>query len=89
MESAGERERNVRWLAGPESYPHRPDRVEHIEMPISDVFPAELNAYKLKEPVKYDFRNCSTVPVCEHACREQVRLHRRPAPDTCLGVVPA
>jgi hypothetical protein len=38
MDTARERERLLRWLARPDAYPHRPDRIEHIETHISDVF---------------------------------------------------
>jgi aminoglycoside phosphotransferase family enzyme/predicted kinase len=62
--------------------------VEHIETHISDVFLTGSYAYKLKKPVKFDFLDFSTVQAREHACREEVRLNRRLAPDTYLGVVP-
>jgi len=78
----------VRWLSRPESYPHRPDRVEQIQTHISQVFLAGAYVYKLKKPVRYDFLDFSTVDAREHACREEVRLNRRLAPDTYLDVVP-
>jgi uncharacterized protein len=76
------------WLARPDSYPHRPDRVELVETHISQVFLAGSYVYKLKKPVKYDFLDFSTLEAREHACREEVRLNRRLAPDTYLRVVP-
>jgi aminoglycoside phosphotransferase family enzyme/predicted kinase len=88
MDMATEHEAIVRWLARPDTYPHRPDRVEQIETHISNVFLAGSHVYKLKKPVKYDFLDFSTVHAREHACREEVRLNRRLAPDTYLGVVP-
>ena len=78
----------VDWLARPESYPHRPDRVEQVETHISRVFLAGSHVYKLKKPVKYDFLDFSTAAAREQACREEVRLNRRLAPDAYLGVVP-
>jgi uncharacterized protein len=88
METTREHEAIVRWLARPEAYPHRPDRVEQVETHISRVFLAGSYVYKLKKPVKYDFLDFSTPGAREHACREEVRLNRRLAPDTYLRVVP-
>ncbi len=88
MEMAREYESIVRWLARPDAYLHRPDRVEQMETHISHVFLAGSYVYKLKKPVKYDFLDFSTVQAREHACREEIRLNRRLAPDTYLGVVP-
>jgi aminoglycoside phosphotransferase family enzyme/predicted kinase len=89
MEFAAEHEALVRWLVSPATYPHRPDRVEHVETHISHVFLAGAYVYKLKKPVVYDFLDFTTVAAREHACREEVRLNRRLAPDAYLGVVPA
>lgn len=88
MESAPEHEAIVRWLARPDSYAHRPNRIEQIETHISHVFLAGSYVYKLKKPVRYDFLDFTTVQAREHACREEVRLNRRLAPDTYLGVLP-
>src|SRR5581483_3069303 len=76
------------WLAAPDAYRQRPDRVEHIETHISHVFVAGEHVYKLKKPVKYDFLDYTTLAGREQACREEVRLNRRLAADTYLGVVP-
>src|SRR5262245_5284269 len=76
----------VRWLARPEAYPHRPDKVEQIETHISHLFLAGSYVYKLKKPVRYDFLDFSTLQGREQACREEVRLNRRLAADTYLGV---
>jgi aminoglycoside phosphotransferase family enzyme/predicted kinase len=88
MTTANECAAVVRWLLKPESYAQRPDRVEHVETHISHVFLAGTYVYKLKKPVKYDFLDFSTVTSREHACREEVRLNRRLAPDSYLDVVP-
>ena len=88
MERNNEHEFLVRWLSRPETYPHRPERVEQIETHISHVFLAGSHVYKLKKPVKFDFLDFSTTRSREQACREEVRLNRRLAPDAYLGVVP-
>jgi uncharacterized protein len=43
--------------------------------------------WKLKKPVRYSFLDFSTLAAREHACREELRLNRRLAPATYLGVV--
>jgi aminoglycoside phosphotransferase family enzyme/predicted kinase len=78
----------VGWLAKPEAYPHRPEHVDHIETHVSHVYLAGELVYKLKKSVKYDFLDFTTPQAREHACREEVRLNRRLAPDTYLGVLP-
>ena len=88
MERNDEHESLVRWLARPEAYPHRPDRVEQIQTHISQVFLAGSRVYKLKKPVKFDFLDFSTRAAREQACREEVRLNRRLARDVYLDVVP-
>lgn len=85
--SAGQ-EATIGWLANPPTYPHVPASVEHLETHISHVFLAGSYVYKLKKPVKFDFLDFTTVQAREHACREEVRLNRRLASDTYLGVKP-
>jgi aminoglycoside phosphotransferase family enzyme len=43
-------------------------------------------AYKIKKPVKFSFLDFSTLEKRERFCNEEVRLNRRLAPDTYLGV---
>jgi aminoglycoside phosphotransferase family enzyme/predicted kinase len=88
MDPVREHESIVRWLSRPESYPHRPHRVEQVQTHISQVFLVGEFVYKLKKPVRYDFLDFSTVAAREQACRDEVRLNRRLAPDTYLDAVP-
>jgi uncharacterized protein len=83
MNTIPEHEAVVRWLARPETYAHRPDRVEQIETHISHLFLVGSYVYKLKKPVRYDFLDFSTIKN-----REEVRLNRRLATDVYLGVAP-
>jgi len=78
----------VRWLADPANHAERPRRVEVVETHISQVFLGERFVYKLKKPVRFDFLDFSTLEKREHACREEVRLNRRMAPDVYLEVQP-
>ena len=44
--------------------------------------------YKIKKPVTLPFLNFASFEARERACREEVRINRRLAPRTYLGVVP-
>jgi aminoglycoside phosphotransferase family enzyme/predicted kinase len=76
------------WLLRPGTYTHAPARVEHLETHISHVFLAGDVVYKLKKPVRYDFLDFTTLAAREEACREELRLNRRLAPDAYLAIVP-
>lgn len=56
------------------------------ETHVSTLFFVGDRVYKLKKPVKMDFLDFSTVETREHACRREVELNRRLAPDVYLGV---
>ncbi|MBI3245468.1 MAG: AAA family ATPase [Deltaproteobacteria bacterium] len=75
-------------LQHPSCYPHHPEQVEMIQTHISAVFLAGEEVYKLKKPVRFSFLDYSTLELRRHYCREEVRLNRRLAPSTYLGVVP-
>lgn len=45
-------------------------------------------AFKIKKPVRFNFLDFSTPELRAHFCREEVRLNRRLAPQTYLGVLP-
>jgi aminoglycoside phosphotransferase family enzyme/predicted kinase len=74
-------------LRDPAVYPHPVDRVELVETHISWVFLAGERVYKVKKPVDLGFLDFRTLRQRRHFCREEVRLNRRLAPDTYLGVV--
>ncbi|WP_425616687.1 AAA family ATPase [Anatilimnocola sp. NA78] len=75
-------------LLDPQVYPHQPASVELKETHISWIFLAGDLVYKCKKPVKMDFLDFSSLEQRRLACEEEVRLNRRLAPDTYLGVVP-
>jgi len=56
------------------------------ETHISNLFFVGDRAYKLKKPVRFGFLDFSTTELREHACRREVELNRRIAPDVYLGV---
>jgi len=78
----------VRWLSQPSAYPHRPQRVETVETHISVVYLAGEFAYKLKQRVRYDFLDFTTLANREAACRDEVRLNQRLTDNIYLGIVP-
>ncbi len=77
----------VRYLATPDSYAERPSRVELIRTHMACVFLTDRYAYKLKKPIRTPYVDHVGLDARLHACREEVRLNRRLAPDVYLGVV--
>lgn len=78
----------VEFLRSPASYPHRPDRVEHLQTPLSHVFVAEPFAYKLKKAVTLSFVDFGTRELRRSTCEDEVELNRRLCEPLYLGVVP-
>jgi aminoglycoside phosphotransferase family enzyme len=78
----------IAGLALPAAYPHAAERFTHIETHASHVFLVGEFAYKLKKPVNLGFLDYSTLERRRFFCEEELRLNRRLAPDTYLGVVP-
>ena len=78
----------VRFLSRPETYQGHVERVIARETHMSWVFMAGERVYKLKKPVRFAYLDFSTLDRREVACRAEVLLNRRLAPDVYLGVVP-
>jgi len=57
------------------------------ETHMSEVFLAGDRAYKLKKPVRFPYLDFSTLARREAACRAELRLNRRLAPDVYRDVV--
>ncbi|TLM68397.1 MAG: kinase [Deltaproteobacteria bacterium] len=75
-----------RQLLDPATYPEPTRHVDYRETHISRVYLTDSHAYKLKKPLKLGFLDYSTLDRREFFCAEEVRLNRRFAPDTYLGV---
>jgi aminoglycoside phosphotransferase family enzyme/predicted kinase len=76
-------------LLRPEAYgPLRPTSVRLVETHISRVFLLEGDVFKIKRPVNLGFLDFTTLERREAACRAEVSLNARLAPDVYLGVVP-
>ena len=78
----------VAFLERGDAYRPPVAQVERRETHMSEVFLAGERAYKLKKPVRFPYLDFSTLTRREAACRAELRLNRRLAPDTYRGVVP-
>jgi aminoglycoside phosphotransferase family enzyme/predicted kinase len=63
-------------------------RIDFAETHASWVFLTEREAFKVKRPVDLGFLDFTTLERRERACRDEVALNARLAPDVYLGVVP-
>lgn len=77
----------VQFLGSASTHPQAPE-VTCRETHMSWIFLAGERVYKLKKPVTFPFLDFSTLSKRERACREELRLNRRLAPDVYLSVVP-
>ncbi len=78
----------VKFLSGGSAYRHRIDGIFRRETHMSWVFLAGDRAYKLKKPVRFPYLDFSTLPRREMACRAELSLNRKLAPDVYLALVP-
>lgn len=78
----------VAYLADPHHFPGHPGAVEVIETHFAWVFLAGSRALKLKKPVRQASMDYRALGGRERACRAELKLNRRLAPDVYLRVVP-
>jgi uncharacterized protein len=78
----------IDFLMKPESYPHKPDRINHIQTHISHVFIASPFVFKFKKPVDFDFLDFSTLEKRKFYCEQEVELNSRLCGSAYLGFVP-
>jgi hypothetical protein len=76
------------FLKQPASYGDSTSAVSFKETHISWVALTDRRVYKVKKPVRFPFLDYSTLERRLHACREELRLNRRLAPDVYLGLEP-
>jgi len=81
-------EEKVAFLSQPGAYPVYQGEVTRRETHMSWVFLTADRAYKLKKPVRFPYLDFSSLALRETACRAEIRLNRRLAPEVYLGVVP-
>jgi uncharacterized protein len=78
----------VAFLTRGDAYRPPVSQVTRHETHMSQVFLAGDRVYKLKKPVRFPYLDFSTLARRELACRAELALNRRLAPDTYLNVVP-
>lgn len=76
----------VAFLSRPDSYQPVPATVIARETHMSWVFMAGDRVYKLKKPVRFPYLDFSTLARRAEACRAEVLLNARLAPDIYLGL---
>lgn len=76
------------FLSRPEAYSPPVSEVHSRETHMSWVFLAGDKVYKLKKPVRFPYLDFSTRAKREAACRAEVELNRRLAPEVYLSVEP-
>lgn len=77
----------VAFLSTTGAYPYPVDEVIRRETHMSWVFLAGERVYKLKKPVLFPYLDFSTLARREAACRAELTLNRRLAPDVYKDVV--
>ncbi|PAU94476.1 phosphotransferase [Aliifodinibius salipaludis] len=75
------------FLKSPDSYPHNPEGVSHIQTHISHVFLVPPYVYKFKKSVDFGFLDYSSLAKRKEFCHREVELNRRLSNDIYLGVV--
>ena len=80
--------RKVEFLSQPKAYFHTTADISCRETHMSWIFFAGERVYKLKKPVRFPYLDFSTLARREAACRAELRLNRRLAPDVYLEVAP-
>ena len=78
--------RKVAFLSRPDSYTPAPEMVTVRETHMSWVFMAGDRVLKLKKPVRFPYLDFSTLARRATACRAEVALNGRLAPDVYVGV---
>ena len=81
-------EQKVALLRDPAAYGNAIGPLTCRETHMSFVFIVDDRAYKLKKPVRFPYLDFSTLARRESACRAELALNRRLAPDIYLAVTP-
>ena len=78
----------IESLQDPCRYDFPVSRVDLVETHISWVLLTGRFAYKIKKPVNFGFVDFSTLEKRREACRDELRLNQRLAPQLYIDVVP-
>ncbi len=77
----------IAFLADPASHGVAPTDLRRIDTHGAIIVLAGDRAYKMKRAVRYSFMDFSTLDLRERACRQEIALNRRTAPDIYLGLM--
>ena len=80
-------QQKIALLSCPATYGAQVESVEVVETHMSLLFVAGATVYKLKKPVRFPYLDFSTLSRREAACRAELGLNRRLAPDIYLDTV--
>jgi aminoglycoside phosphotransferase family enzyme len=75
-------------LLNPETYPHKPQKIELVQTQMSFIFLTGEYVYKIKKPVNLGYLDYTTLEKRHFFCHQELELNRRLCPDVYLGVVP-
>ena len=78
----------VEALLRPQSYPHKPQKIELVQTQMSFIFLAGEYVYKIKKPVNLGYLDYTTLERRHFFCQQELELNRRLCPDVYLAVVP-
>lgn len=78
----------VSALHRPSAYSEPTAKVETVETHMAWVFLTDHRAYKLKKPIRTDFFDHTTPRARRRACRTELQLNRRLAPEVYRAVTP-
>jgi hypothetical protein len=78
----------VEDLLKPETYPHKPQKVELVQTQMSFIFLTGEYVYKVKKPVNLGYLDYTTLEKRHFFCRQELELNRRLCADVYLAVVP-
>ena len=78
----------VQFLGDAGTFGHPVGAVKRIDTHGAHVFLAGERAYKIKRAVKYPYLDYSTLAKREAACRTELEVNLRFAPELYLGIVP-
>jgi hypothetical protein len=83
---ADDQAETVAFLENAASYGASGEAIERVDTHAASVFLIGGRAYKLKRAVRFSYLDFSTVARREAACRAELELNRRTAPELYLGV---
>lgn len=87
MENISKSSALVEALLQPESYPHKPQKIEFTQTQMSFIFLTGDYVFKVKKPVNLGYLDYTTLEKRRFFCNQELELNRRLSPDVYLEVV--